>query len=786
MTDGSIMDDMNEFFDKRGESQDAQNGVNVIRANNTSNNTNLQKFYQKLEELGINLDELGGILEEQSNMLVLSGAGSGKTTALILKIIRDLIAGDSVKVVTTSSIYGETQSVVPASILVSTFLKSGAEELKAAFNDWCRKLGIVGLDSTNIHFRTIHSEVKDALTQMGVPTPVLEGADSMLRNVMNNYGIRSHTSTSRSVTMDEVSDVQGIVAYARNRLDKERYEQPLMDDYGIDALLLDAILRDFKVMRMATGKIDFEDMQEILLEALQINENVRNFIAKRYDYVYVDEFQDTSQLQYEILKYYFSGAKRVIAIGDDDQTIYSWRGSDIDIIAHKFEEDIKPVVRTLSTNYRCRENILNFVLPSIEKNTNRHPKELKAHKEGGEVNVIMSGNVNMLVDSMKVDLAEGKKVGVLARVNADLLIPAIILELDGGIEFGISKSVSMSGRMAKQVFGIIDLVTKRITEEFEGYLRLFLQRYNWYEAEKLFQVLAVNNKVNLYTIPFEDIRTSVPNLAPFIQGLRKAKEMGGVEAYLYILGVLENQTFSGKGVYAEKARNLVRFVKRIVMEHRNVKDLNISQIDKLFNEVLPERLKRRSKYGREVFVKLSTVHEAKGKEWDSVYIWNNVNGVFPNKVGNREMTEAEYEEERRVHYIAVTRAKDKLTVYSEESNIGDFLRECDSSVVGVDVTRADQQTDMNRVFKRAVEPVSPTMQVDSILRKYISHVTEIGDMERVANVDIVVNNFQFEELVDRAENQYGIQLTTEAQEDLLATFFTNMADEIFNKGTYQA
>jgi DNA helicase-2/ATP-dependent DNA helicase PcrA len=782
--EGSLLDDMNNFLNGVNKEQDEARGVHVIRPNNSNNNANLEKFYAKLTELGINLDELGGILECQDNLLVLSGAGSGKTTALILKIIRDLISGDMMKFKTVNSIYGQSQVMVPANILISTFLKTGAEELKASFFEWCRILGIVGIDTTTIHFRTIHAEVKDCLKQMGVHTEVLEDGDKLIRAIMNKYGIRATTATSRSLTIDELSDMASLVAYARNRLDEKRYEHQLMQDYRLDTILFDAVLRDLKLQRAATGKVDFEDMQEMLLEAAQLNPNVRDFISKRYDYVYVDEFQDTSQLQYELLKYYFAGCKRVITIGDDDQTIYSWRGSDAEIIAHRFEEDIKPTVLMLSVNYRCAANILNMVIPSIELNSNRHPKQLRAHKEGGEINLVLGGDVNSLVASMMKDLSSGHKVGVLARVNADLLIPAIILELDGGVEFGLSKSVNMNSRMARQVFGIMDLVTKRNTEEFEGYFKCFVPKYNWFEASKLYNVLLANKTMNLYNIPLADLQHSVPTLFPFIKGLRDAKEVGEVEAYLFILGMLEKQAFVGKSLYAQKARDLVIFTRKIILEHKDVRNLSLGQIDNLFNSVLPERMSRRIKYGRDVFVKLTTVHEAKGKEWDSVYIWNDVEGSFPNVVGSRELTVAEFEEERRVHYIACTRAKVKLTIYSDELRMGAFLKECDLSLANVEQTTAMVSADMTRVFKKNSGGVGVASKTDTVLRGYISNVNENGGItdERVANIEIVLNAWQFEDLVERIESQYGLHLTPEYASDVLDLFFSTLADELFNKG----
>jgi DNA helicase-2/ATP-dependent DNA helicase PcrA len=790
MSEGSLLDDMNNFLNDVSREQDEERGVEIIRPNVGDNKTNLELFYKKLTALGINLDELGGILEEQGNMLVISGAGSGKTTALILRIIKDLISGDAMRFAEVQSIYGRTQVMIPANILVSTFLKTGAEELQKSFNEWCYKLGVQGIDQTTIKFSTIHKEVKDAITQMGVNVNVLEDSDRMVRSVMQKYSIRSNTATARNVTIDEIKDIASLVSFMRNRLDAKRYEHPLMAEYSMNAIIINAVLQDLALMRKATGCLDFEDMQEILLDASRTNPAVREFISKRYDYVYIDEFQDTSQLQYELLKYYFTACKRVIAIGDDDQSIYSWRGGDSDIIGRVFEQEISVAVMTLSTNYRCRANILNSIIPSIELNTNRHVKQLKAHKEGGEVNLVLGGDVNHLVNSMRDDLGRGFRVGVLARTNADLLIPAMILELDGGVEFGLSKSVNMNSRLARQVFGAMDLVTKRFTEEFSAHFKMFLPRYQWFESDKLSDILMMNRNTNLYNIPLDDLVKSVPTLAPLVKGLREAKTLGGVEAYLYLLGCMEKQAFNGTTLYAQKARDLVNFTRRIIMDHKDVRDKNIEQIDNLFNSVLPERLARRIKYAKDVFSKLSTIHEAKGKEWDSVYIWNDVEGSFPNKVGNRELTADEYEEERRVHYIAWTRAKEKLTVFSEENRMGAFLKECDLTLVGATVTSHVEVLDMQKVFKTQRDTTGMALQnTDTILRAYIANVTGNGGLtdERVSNIEIVLSTYQFDDLVTRVENKYGIHLTKETEfSDVLDLFFRDLADEVYNNGTMKA
>lgn len=989
----------------------------------------LDMFYSKLEQRGMNLIELKEILECKDSLLILSGAGSGKTTALILKIIRDLLAGD---LYIEKEVMGKKVSVM-GNILVSTFLKSGAEELNKSFKDWCNKLGVTGVDMDKISFKTIHSEVFSTLKSMGLHPSILENNDSgnLLRHIMSTFDIHSVMSNGKTITADEVADMSCLLGYVRNRLDGQQYNHPLMDEYTIDTMKLSLMLQTFKQHKAALGKMDFEDLQEMLLEGTKINPLVTEALNKRYDFIYVDEFQDTSQLQYELLKHYFNGAKRILAIGDDDQClvkgtiiqtesglkniedivvgdkvlsykgtnvdyitvnhitkkphsseiynfktnlgyslsgthnhtvfarefssnsflettkllkrfdviydltlfsspllsvdnvfkseltlksknveilnkimsiyplfnlnelkegiyvlnystndidtlfelfkdlkhhmedenlnyyytknisvndtlysfvdmgylkkgmrvpiysngiiiedeiistetyyncdyvydlsipktrnfiangivvkncIYGWRGSDIDIITKRFEQDYKPSVKQLTTNYRCASNILNSVIPSIELNSQRHPKKLKAHRFGGEVHLVIDGNVNHLMDGVKEDIKKGESVAILGRTNADLLIPAILLELDDmDIDFGLSKSVGLETRIPKQVFGMIDLITKRYTNEFPNLLKLFISKYKHYEVDKFCEILNINKEKSIYNIPLEDMRYSIPTLFPVILTLRESVAVSKEYGYLKILDLMQSEVYNGDSIYAQRARDFVYFVKRIIQEHNIVKNMNIEQLDNLFNSDLQHQIDRRKdkKTKANVFVNLSTVHEAKGKEWQNVYMWNVVDGCFPNAVGKRPLTDAEFEEERRVFYIAWTRPRQKLVVYTRSDRGSGFLGECDLTSVNVEelngVVFNKQELynqDKREVFKKQVvktETYSFEELVNQYIRKY-SGFEWLTSSEGV-NLDLCENKLGgrfklIEKLKDYGVDKYPSDLIESVITDTLSS-----------------
>ena len=653
----------------------------------------LERFYAELKK-DFNLDELKDILDCEDNMLIVSGAGSGKTTTLLLKILRDILSGKLLKEVVVN---GQVQKV-QAEVLVSTFLKSGAEELLREFTKKIAKYNIKGVNLNKIHFRTIHSEVYNALTAMGVSINIVPEADTYkyIKMACKSYNVHSVMGgKSKELTKDEVADIACILTYARNRLDKSRYDHPLMNEYNITEIELKGIMEQFKQLKQIAQVQDFEDLEEQLYDAYDKYPKVVEYLKSRYDYIYVDEFQDTSQLQYAILEPYFKSAKGILCIGDDDQVIYSWRGSDASLIQERFEKDYHPTVKQLSVNRRCKDNILKAVVPSIEKNVNRHAKTLKASQKGGKIQVVVDGGPGYLMECVNKDLSESKRVGILGRTNADLLIPALLLELDGYSSFSLSKSVSLSDRIPSQVLGVMELITQRYNEKFESYFKLFLSKSNGYQATKLCEILSTTAEYSIYNLSLEDIQYSAPDLFSLIRMLRSEVKTNPVHAYVSLLEIMEQDVYNGTTIYAQRARDFTYYMRKIILEHEKLKNLTIDELYLLFTKTIADNLEsKKPKLAKsknrdlfeldrskkeEPYVRITTVHDAKGKQWDSVYIWNDVNGCFPNSVGNRPLTKDEFEEERRVHYIAWTRAVDKLTVFTRSNRLNGFLSECDLS-----------------------------------------------------------------------------------------------------------
>lgn len=632
-----------------------------------------EKIIKEIRENGFDMSQLETVLRTKGNQLILSCAGSGKTTSLVFKVIYDQKTAFATRIVEVNG------NKVPRSepTWVCTFLHSGAEELRSSMIKWQRRLKCRDT-SESVQFSTLHAEFKRALNQMAISTDIIDGMENrrLLKGIVEKYCLTG--KDGRPLNADNLKDLEGALTYTRNRLDNSRYDNEVYDDLGITQTIIDHILRDWKTARLEQKKCDFEDLQEKLYDECYVkgNQSVINFIANRYKLIYIDEFQDTSQIQYALLKIYGGNAKQVVAIGDDDQTIYSWRGSYNGIITKEFIEDFNPVKTELSTNFRCPSNILNAIKGSIEQNSTRFQKNLKSYREGGLVRVGAFPGYKAMVESLEELVAEDIKnkrsVAILCRVNSDGLVPAIILDKMGTVGFSISgDGMTFDSYIGRSVLGIVKLFTERATQSVKNALTS-LSWKDQYCVTNLLRVCKSSQK-SIWTIDATDLAYSCPSIASEILTWRRWKEeYGDVKALRLILKEYRLNVYNSDSQFNEVARSVIMSVETLLdfYNYDSVEDFLIELND------INERLKARKKKAN-AQIKVSTVHEFKGKEADSVYVWNDSENVFPYRDSIEDMER--YEEERRIHYIACTRASKINTIMYLKSKPGDFVLEMDLS-----------------------------------------------------------------------------------------------------------
>lgn len=364
--------------------------------------------------------------------------------------------------------------------------------------------------------------------------------------------------------------------------------------------------------------------------------------------------------------------------------IYSFRGSDSKILVHDFDEDFKPCLSRLSVNWRCPANILNPVVSSIHCNPDSAIQDIRAAREGGEFFAYAfpsyKSMIAQLKNDMTKDMEDDMRVAVLCRTNFDGLIPAFVLAEDGRFDFSISgENMTLSSPLPRKIIGVTSLFTERSTPAVKTTLEFFASRQDKWGVKQLIDTLKMNN-MSIWQIPIEDIRYSCPSLEKFVTSVKKvfytdgsrdkAKELEALRTVYYMMIV---DVFAGDSAYCESARAYIETLLYVIENNDFQSVYEFLEEIELLNDKLSGRIKKKS-----APIQIATVHEYKGKECDSVYVWNDSDGTFPSSkcdVNNED----QLNEERRVHYIACTRAKKREHIYSIQIKKGRFAKEmsCD-------------------------------------------------------------------------------------------------------------
>lgn len=668
-----------------------------------------ERLLLEIKEKGFDLSQMESVLKTRGNQLIISCAGSGKTTSLTFKIIYDLKTGWATKVMDVNG----NKIRVPDKIWVCTFLKSGADELEYSLRKWQNQLHCADT-SKSIQFSTLHAEFLRALKDMGKSVDIISAKENsnLLKDVLKPYQLLN--GKGKPLNSEDMSNLESALTRTRNVLDPSRYDSDIYDELNISPTLIDSILFDWLSARKKVGKYDFEDLQETLYTECyrRNNQEVIDFLSKRYNFIYVDEFQDTSQIQYKLIQIYAMNSKQIVAIGDDDQTIYSWRGSDNHIITEEFSKDFNPVVNPLSINFRCPKNILNSIKPSIEKNSIRFKKDLESAQDGGKVRVApmpsYTAMVSMLSDCIYNDVKNGRSVAILCRTNSDGLMPALILDKINNFSFSISgDGMTLNSYIGRTVLSIIKLFTEGNTQPVKSALEMLT--WDKYEVNNLIRVCK-SNKLTIWDVDAKDLSYSCPSISSKLLTWRSWREkMGDIQALKLVLQDYRMNVFDKDTQFNTVIRSVISSIEALLdyFNYDYVEDF-LYELDDI-NERLQGRRKKKG-----VKVQIATVHEFKGKEADSVYVWNDSEDVFPQK--NAQNSEEEIEEERRVHYIACTRAKQISTLIYLKNKAGMFVSEMD--LTGADVMSNDTGVVMG-VLKKEAEA-----------NKNLSEFEKVADSER--------------------------------------------------------
>lgn len=597
--------------------------------------------YQSL----LNDEQREVVLNATGPSLILAGAGSGKTRTLIFKLVRLLELG-----------------VAPDSIMLLTFTNKAAREMSE------RAEHLLGELPKGLAAGTFHSLANRFLRtfarEVGF-TPSFTILDEGDSEGLVTKIIKPHLDLNKK--LPKAAGVKSVLSFAQNSM--RDVEDTLLDAFPQWSKFLNFFRETetkYKEAKLASNAMDFDDLLSHWLSVLR-HDKPRAWFQKQFKHILVDEYQDTNKIQGEIIKILGTEAESMIAVGDDAQSIYSFRAADINNILEFPQMFPGTKVYKLEQNYRSQQHILDVANHVIAQNEHQYEKNLKSFR-GPTVKPMLvkqfdKGTQAKYIGSTISDLIESQvdphEVAVLVRSSYDTL--EIELELAkhgiaylkrGGIRYFEQAHI-------KDVLAFLKILTN--PKEYIAWVRTLgmLSGIGDKTATAIIEAIVADERYsmehhenisNLFELEKHLSARAVPGFRDFISLLDSiAKEPSITKKInLVVSGFYDEyattafqdardriEDIEGLALFAGKYRSLEQFLADVSLSESFKGDSNT-----------------------EGKVILSTIHQAKGLEWKAVFVPSLTEGKFPHARSSED--DAQLEEERRLFYVAVTRAKDLL------------------------------------------------------------------------------------------------------------------------------
>ena len=565
-------------------------------------------------------------------VLVVAGPGSGKTTVLTERLVYLLKNGAEAK-----------------SCLLLSFTRASSKEMALRF----AKRGIAG---NSPHFSTIHALCLSLLREVrGIER---EG----LVNLYEKMDWLSAYFLEKGIAREEVEELLlnycNQISYFKSITEEERMHF-LREEKNEDFLPL---FQYYEKMRKLRGKLDFEDLLiEVLLE-LQKNTRIADSWKSRFSYILVDEFQDLSLIQYAILKALSEKGASLFVVGDEDQSIYGFRGASPDIL-FRFAGDFPDCERIfLADNFRSKEEIVLLSKRLIGKNKKRFQKPLSGRRgRGGRAKyfLVETGveEARLLVEHVESLLREGcppEEIAVLCRSKMQIT-PLLPEFMERGVPIVVVEEISnvFQHFIGKDILAYLRLAKNK--ESSQELVQILSKPYRGLRREKILhrdsglsdlKRAAKTRKESAETEKLEKHLEALSKLNPKEAVLFIRKEIG-YEKYLEDFAKKKNKDFT------EWWENL---------EEITAMSESYPDFDAFFRFVTEfnRRALERRKPEEEKGIRFMSYHSAKGLEFDEVFLPDCIEGIIPD---GRAKKPEEIEEERRSFYVALTRARKGIHIY---------------------------------------------------------------------------------------------------------------------------
>lgn len=557
--------------------------------------------------------------------LVLAVPGAGKTT-MLLERINNL-----------------SKSIPQNKILTLTFSRTQAIDMKNRF----------GSDDTNI--MTIHAFcyliIRNYLKKFHRELRLLESTDAY-----NKYDLvrRIYQDINdKKVSREDVLTFFTETSYMKNAMLDESYLQK------VRIKNIEKVYEVYEDFKKSNNYIDFDDMQTIALKLLDENPRLLKSIQHKYQYFQLDEGQDTSLLQFEILNRIVSLNNNLMVVADDDQSIYSFRAANPDYLLNFKNYYPGAEIFIMNENHRSSKNIARLAGEFIKYNNFRYKKNLISKKEEGERVLIKTlKDAYDQYDFIKKNIDLSKSNSILFRNNISA-INLVTFLLEDGIDFTINDDFLdfFKSQIIDDFFDIIkfsdDFTNVEAFENIYYKIRTFLKKT---EVEKL-RTKPINQDIFdfFYEILDYDRKNSLYDIEKKLIHIRKLPLSRKISYIYKYLGYKEYSSLKANK-FAEEVINKDLFVESLVNFTKDINSM-VEFDDKIL------KLKKKIRLMPQSNLVLQTIHRSKGLEYDSVFIVDMNKNEFP-IIDYEQNPEKSLEEERRVFYVGMTRAKEKLFILS--------------------------------------------------------------------------------------------------------------------------
>ncbi len=632
---------------------------------------------------GLNPGQKKAVLCTEGPLLVFAGAGSGKTRVITNRIAYLITA----------------KGVSPRNIMAVTFTKKAAGEMQERVTTLLKDL-----NSENKGFPTIGT-----FHSIGAMILRSNAKEVGLTNNFSIYDSDDSENVIKELLLERDIDIKQIkpqsIAYfigaAKN--DMITPEQFGHHYSGYIEDIVAEIYPQYQKQLLAQNSVDFSDLLYLTVKLLEENQKIREKYQEQYKYILIDEYQDTNNAQYRFAKILSDKYKNICVVGDDDQGIYAWRGADIKNI-QSFEDDFENVsVIKLEQNYRSTKNVIEAAVSVIKQNNRRVDKVLWTdNNEGEKISIYQATNQedesSYVVDkvrSLAQQMIPLKNIAVLYRTNYQsraieeaLLKSGLPYKLVGGFRFYERKEIKDIISYLRFCFNlkdelsldrIINVPSRKIGPKAVADIHGMAKECNLTVGEFLVGAYIVLNKEFSEELPFsaskvsaiESIEDSWSKYVSLINLFGHLYFMSRKQTLIEIIdSIIENtkyiKSFDDGTEQAQMQKENIQELKNVASSYSSKHGLKSLEI--FLNEVnLIEQEQDKNQDGSNNYLNLMTLHSSKGLEFDYVFIIGMEEGLLPHS--RAFVDENELEEERRLCYVGITRAKQKLFMTFAENRL---------------------------------------------------------------------------------------------------------------------